>query len=363
MYLQTKRYHDPAGSCSVLTQRGLSFRTMHMLPKVDLHRHLEGSLRLQTLTELVRTGTISLPANDTEQLRPLVQITNDPPHFRRFLDKFTVLRKFYHSPATIFRLTKEAIADAAADNVRYLELRFSPQALANERGFALAEVTDWVIEATRKASAEYAIQVNLIITLLRHESVQVAEQVAQIATDRQKQGIVGLDLAGDEVHFAPEPFAGIFREARQAGLNITVHAGEWAGANSVRRAIETLGAQRIGHGVRVIEDCDTMELVQEREITLEVCLTSNIQTGVAEGLSQHHLRTLLAFGVQATLNTDDPCVSDTVLSNEYQLALESRLVTYKQLRQMGVNAVQAAFLPASEKQQLLCEINNSWALV
>jgi adenosine deaminase len=327
------------------------------MPKIDLHRHLEGSLRLDTLSEIASEHGLDLPAGDIEALRPLVQVVNEPPSFRNFLAKFEVLRRFYRSPEAVDRLAYEAIADAAADNVRYLELRFSPQALSRVRGFPLDEVTDWVIDATRRACEELPIQVGLIVTLLRHEEVAKARQVAEIAFDRQRQGIVGLDIAGDEVNFPLEPFAAIFRQAKELQMGVTVHAGEWQGAASVHAAVEKLGADRLGHGVRSVENFEVVQMVRERNVALEICLTSNLQTGVVRSLTHHPLVDLYDLGVKVTLNTDDPSVSDSTLTDEYVVAVHSLGVTYPDLRKIILNAAGASFLPAAERARLVAEFS------
>src|SRR5688572_26991052 len=191
------------------------------LPKIDLHRHLEGSLRLSTLVEVARRFELDLPAGDLEALRPLVQVTNDEPNFRNFLEKFNVLRRFYQAPDVIQRLAYEVVADAAHDNVRYLELRFTPYALASSQGYALADVTDWVVSAVQAAVRDHpSLRVGLIASVNRHESLDIAEQVTRLAIERKDQGIVGLDLAGDEVNHSAEPFRPLFRAAREAGLGV-----------------------------------------------------------------------------------------------------------------------------------------------
>jgi adenosine deaminase len=317
-----------------------------------LHRHLEGSLRLETVVEIARTHQVDLPGSDSDGLRPYVQITNEPPSSRSFLAKFKVLRRFYQSPETISRLTYEVVADAAADNVRYLELRFSPQALARVRGFSYGEVTDWVIEATAKAAQDNDIRVGLIITLVRHDPLKSARKVAEVAFERHNRGVVGLDLAGDEVNYPMTPFQGLFVEAKALGMGITVHAGEWSGADTVEEAIMGLGAVRLGHGVRAVENSRTIKLIRERSITLEVCLTSNIQTGVVQKISHHPLIDLLDLDVLATLNTDDPSVSDSTLTDEYYLGVQKLNLDYADLKKMTLNAADAAFLPPDQRRQL-----------
>ncbi len=328
-----------------------------LMPKVDLHRHLEGSLRLDTLLEIARQHPIPLPPGSFAaqvQVQP-----DDPLTFANFLSKFQLLRYFYCSPEVIMRLTREVIEDAAEDGGRYLELRFTPVALTRVQGFPLGEVMDWVCQAAAEASQVYHLPTRLIVSVNRHEAVALAECVARLAAERARPGnggIVGLDLAGNEAEFSAAPFAGVFREARQSGLRITVHAGEWGGAGNVREAIEQLGAERIGHGVRVIEDAGVLAQVRERGVTLETCLTSNVQSGVVSSLACHPLPHLLAAGLKVTLNTDDPAISGITLSDEYRLALEDLSLPPAALQACLKTAVQASFLPEMEKTALLKKV-------
>lgn len=331
----------------------LTDEAIKAMPKIDLHRHFEGSLRLPTLLEIARKYSLDLPAHDIDGLRPHVQITDDPPDPDVFLGKFHVLRHFYRSPEAIQQLAYEVVADAALDNIHYLELRFSPQAQARVRGFPLEDVTDWVIEAAQQAAHDFNIQVGLIISLVRHEPLEQARQVAEIAFARRHKGIVGLDLAGDEVKYHALPFQSIFRDAKEAGLGITIHAGEWTDAEKVRHAVEYLKADRIGHGIHAVESSEVLQMLKTRNISLEVCLTSNVQTGVVQNLEHHPLVDLLDLGVMVTLNTDDPSVSDCTLSDEYAIAVKRLGLTYATLRQLLFNAANTAFLPLEKQKELL----------
>lgn len=331
-------------------------QVLHGLPKADLHRHLEGSLRLSTLVEIAREHGVDLPSYDIEDLRPYVQITDDPADFHRFLEKFRLLRRFYKTPEAVARVAYEAVADAADDNVRYLELRFNPAALARTQGFSFEEVTDWVIEAVGRAQRDYPITVRLITTIVRHEGVENAQQIVDIAIARRNGGITGVDLAGDEVNFDARPFVPVFRQAIEAGLGVTIHAGEAGGAENVRQAVVEMGATRIGHGVRSIENSDVIKLLRERKITLEVCPTSNLQTGVMHNFSHHPLRDLFMLGVSVTLNTDDPSVSDTTLTDEYLVALMAMGIRMNHLRRMIDNALRAAFLSEADRQALAMQV-------
>jgi adenosine deaminase len=327
------------------------------LPKVDLHRHLEGSLRLKTMLEIARAHGLTVPRG-TGPLSTLVQVQgNEPFTYQNFLSKFNTLRLFYRSPEVIYRVTREAIEDAARDNVRYLELRFTPVALSRAERFPLDDVMDWVCDSAAKASKEFNIQVGLIASVNRHESVELAEQVAWLAAERRERGIWGLDLAGNEADFPAEPFLGIFREARQSGLHLTIHAGEWGGAENVRTAIEVLGAERIGHGVRVLEDPSIVRLARERGTVFEVCITSNYQSGVVENLTAHPVLRMISAGLVVTLATDDPSISQITLSHEYRIACEDLGLSDPILKRTILTAVQAAFLPDHQKNDLMKKIS------
>lgn len=329
------------------------------MPKIDLHRHLEGSLRLESLLDIAQRFELNVPATSLETLRPLVQITNDPPNHDAFLSKFFVLRRFYRTPEVIHRLVYEVVADAALDNVKYLELRFSPQALSRERGFAIGEVTDWVIDAVNQASRDYRIVVGLIVTLVRHDPIEQATHVARVAMERKNKGIVGLDLAGDEVRYPPEPFTPLFKEAREEGLGITIHAGEWTSARGVQQALDELYADRIGHGIRTMENSKILRMVLERMPTFEVCLTSNLQSGVVRELDHHPLVDMLDLGLNATINTDDPTVSNCTLSDEFEIAVNALGLSYQTLRNAILVSARGAFLPKNGRFQLVTYFENA----
>ncbi len=331
------------------------------MPKVELHRHLEGSLRLQTMLEVASAHGITLPAS-IMRLSDMVQVQDeDPLTFQNFLAKFNTLRLFYKSPDVIHRVTREAVEDAARDNIKYMELRFTPVALSRAERFPLHDVMEWVCTSAAAAAEEFDIQVRLLASVNRHESTELAEQVAWLAASYIDRGIVGLDLAGNEAEFPAKPFAGIFKEARQAGLHITIHAGEWAGADNVREAIDELGAERIGHGVRVMEDENVVALARERGTTFEVCVTSNYQSGVVPTLSDHPLPRMLQANLDVTLNTDDPSVSRIDLSHEFKLVCEDLGVPLEVLKERVLAAARAAFLADYERDELVGQFEKELA--
>jgi adenosine deaminase len=330
-----------------------SLNTYRALPKVELHRHLEGSLRLDTMVDIAQKHGIEIP-EDVLRLSTMVQVQEEDKFtFQNFLSKFNTLRLFYRSPDVIHRITREAIEDAAKDNIRYMELRFTPVALSRAERFPLHDVIDWVISSTKEASEKSGVIVRLIASVNRHESPDLAEQVAWLAFEHLKDGMVALDLAGNEAEFPTQPFYGIFKEAKQSGLHVTIHAGEWGPAKHVREAIEEIGAERVGHGVRTLEDKRVVALARERGTAMEVCITSNYQSGVVQTLDTHPLMDMLNAGLNITINTDDPSISRITLSHEYYTACEDLQMPQNTLRDRIIAAAQAGFLATDEKEKLV----------
>jgi adenosine deaminase len=243
-----------------------------------------------------------------------------------------------------------------------MELRFTPVALSRAERFPLHDVMDWVITSAQEASNKHGVIVRLIASMNRHESTELAEQVAWLAVEHLEHGMVAIDLAGNEAEFPTEPFYGVIKEARQSGLHVTIHAGEWGPATNVREAIEQLGAERVGHGVRVLENKDIVSLARERGTAFEVCVTSNYQSGVVGSLDTHPLMKMLDAGLNVTINTDDPSISRITLSHEYYTACEDLRMPQNILRERIVAAARACFLAENEKVKLVEKLSKDLKL-
>lgn len=334
------------------------------LPKIELHRHLEGAIRLDTLVEVARSYGVmhELPTVDADSLRPLVQVTTRDRHdAAHFLGKFAVLRRFFVSEAVIRRIAREAVLDAAADNVRYIELRFTPKALAKLNGYPFEQVTRWVCEAVREAQSETGTQARLLVAINRHESIADAEAQIGAAIACQDLGVAGVDLCGQEIGYPAAPFRRLFAEAREAGLGVTIHAGEWDTPLNIVDAIEHMGATRIGHGVRVVEDSAVAIAARAAKVTFEVCPTSNLQTGVVPSIGDHPLRTMTEIGLRTTINADDPAISGITLSDEYVNAVETIGLPVAEVIASVRRATEAAFLTPQERAALLTQIEAGFA--
>lgn len=329
-------------------------RAVQSLPGVDLHRHLEGSLRLATLHEIAAEERLDLGRDELDrQVRLTANGERSP---ERLFNAFAVIRRFFRSAEIIRRVTAEAVQDAAAEGLRYLELRFTPAALAQQGGYTIEEVVDWVTGAARDAALGGEMRVSLIVSINRHEPLELAERAAQAAADHLEAGVVGVDLAGDEALCPLAPFQPLLLNVREAGLGLTIHAGEWTDAESVRQAIEALQPERIGHGIRVMDDRDVMTLALERGTVFEIGLTSNWLTGAVPSLEEHPLLAMVQGGLRVTLNTDDPAIFGTDLRQEYLLAVERLGFSLETLKGLTLTAAQASFLPRSERTALEREL-------
>ncbi len=321
------------------------------LPVIDLHRHLDGNVRLATIVELGRRFGVELPGYDVESLRPHVVVTSVEPDLVSWLQRLLWMIRVLGDYDACRRIARENVEDALAAGLDYVELRFSPLYMARPHGLDPVAVTEAVIEGAAEGSDATGLPVNLIGILSRTYGPEecMIELEALLA---HRERITALDLAGDENSWPAELFVRHFERGRDAGWEITVHAGEAGGAASVWAAIDRLGATRIGHGVRSIDDERLLETLVERRIGLEINLTSNLQTSTVPTLAAHPLRTFLERGVLATINTDNPIVIDGELRDEYETAAPAAGLSAAQIRQAQANALEIAFLTGDERRRL-----------
>ncbi len=337
--------------------------TMRALPKVELHRHLEGSLPPAFFLEMAKEFSIDLPAADADGLGRAITMVDQAPGFLPFLEKFEMLRTFYVDPEIVKRATREAIRLAAEDNIRYLELRYNPLHFATQMAFRIEDVIEWVTEARDAAVAEYALQVELIATVNRNDPVQESLPTVEAAIAGAGQHFAGIDIAGDENHGNLVRFAGIFRKARTAGLGITIHAGEVGPAANVRDAIRLLGADRIGHGIRVLEDPEVVKLAKEAGVVFEVCPTSNLRTGAVESIETHPIAEMARAELAVALCTDDPVTCGTTLTDECLLVGNALGLEKGDFLELSLTALQGAFRPKDERTELAAMFEDEFASV
>lgn len=332
---------------------GSQFETLWKWPKVELHRHLEGTVRLATAWYWARQSP-ALAVSSMEELRALIQFDGIT-DFAHFLSKFNTLRELYHDPRAIEQVVREAVADAAAENVRYMELRFSPDHFARQAGYDPYEAAAFILRTGMDEAQRQGIQLRFLCTIGRAYDLPTAEEIFEIALALRDEGIVGIDLAGNELQHPAAPFRSLLERAAAEGFGITIHAGEAGPPGHVWEAINELYAHRIGHGIQSNQDPHLLERLREQNVVLEVCPTSNIHTGVIPNHAHHPLGALVRAGVPVALSSDDPAISDIMLTHEYCFALESGLDAAT-LGQMILTAASHAFLPNAEKEQLLRDL-------
>ena len=325
------------------------------IPLLDIHRHLDGNVRAQTILELGRQFNIALPADNVEALIPHVQVIDPEPNLMAFLQKLdwgvTVLGDY----DACRRIAIENIEDAQAQGLDYVELRFSPYYMAQSQGLHPQGVVEAVVDGIKSATKDADIKANLIGILSRTYGVKTCQHELD-ALLAFKNDLVAVDLAGDEIGYPGELFVDHFKQVRDAYLAVTVHAGEALGAASIWQALNELGARRIGHGVKAIEDSTLMDYLRDNRIGIESCLTSNIQTSTVNDLTKHPLKQFLDHGILASINTDDPAVEGIEIEYEYAVAAPQAGLSQADMEKAQANALEIAYLSDADKQALKTKV-------
>lgn len=342
----------------IFMNRKKIYEEMKGFPKVDLHRHLEGSISPETFVKIAKQYGGDLPAYETDKLRPFIQVNNDPPGFKNFLDKFKVFRGFYPVRDAVEQVAFTAVKDAAADNVKYLELRYSPTHFASSGRFQELDVIEWIQAAIERAASEFEIIVTPIMTISRDYGVALARSTVELIKKMPAGFFYGLDIAGDEIVNSAKPFADLFDTAKKNGLWLTIHAGEVCGAANVREAVLDFHADRIGHGIGAAEDDSVMQLLRENNTMLEISLTSNFYTAAVSSIKSHPIKRLMEHGVPISLNTDDPSILATTLTDEYVAAITELGFNADDLRALNLSALEHAFYP--DKKKLKKMLSHFW---
>jgi adenosine deaminase len=327
------------------------------LPLIDLHRHLDGNVRLETIIDLADQHNLEIPASEVDELRPYVQVVEPQPGVMAFIKKFELMRMVLVDYDACRRISYENVEDAREEGLDYVELRFSPWFMAERSKLDPVGIVEAVCEGISSGVKETGIGVKLIGILSRTYGPEVAWKELD-ALISHHESLVGLDLAGDEANFPAELFEDHFKKARDLGLSVTVHAGESDGAKSIWQAITMLGASRIGHAVSAVDDIDLLDYMLEHNIGIECNLTSNIQTSTVKSYSDHPIKKFLEIGLLATINTDDPGISGIDIHHEYNFAAPAVGLDCEQIRKAQRNALKIAFLSEDEKIDLILKKAN-----
>ena len=329
---------------------------LRQLPKAELHCHLDGSVRPSTLLELGRETRVQMPKHTPEELAEFMRV-DDARTLEDYLRRFDVTVSVMQTEDALERIAYELAEDAAEDGVRYIEVRNAP-ILNVVRGLTLVQAIEAPLRGLRRAEKEFGVIGRFIVCALRNFTPEDSLAMAQLAVEFKNEGVVAFDLAGGEKGNPAARHVEAFRYAREHNLAVTVHAGEGDGAESVREAVHICGANRIGHGTRLIEDPELTQYVNDRRIALEICLTSNVQTRVADSYEAHPLREYFDRGLNVTLNTDNRLMSGTTLTDEYVHAAERLGFTVDELAGIALNGFESAFLPWEERVMLIEEASD-----
>ena len=321
------------------------------LPKAELHVHLDGSLRPSTMAELALDRRVDLPSYDPEGLARHMLVT-DAHSLEEYLARFVLSLAVMQDAEALERIAYELVEDHARENVRYLEIRFCP-ALNTRDGLTPQQVLDAVLTGVGRGEGDFGVRTRVIVCALRTLEPMISVEMAALALSYRDRGVVAFDLAGAEAGNPVVDHLEAFRLVQEAGLPCTVHAGEGFGPGSIRQALQLAGARRIGHGTRLHEDPELEAVVRRDGIPLEVCLTSNVQTGVAATYAAHPLPRYLSEGIPVALCTDNRLMSGVTLADEYRHARDHLGCSTEELIRMARTGFQVAFLEPWEREILL----------
>jgi adenosine deaminase len=318
-------------------------------PKVDLHRHLEGAIRLQTMIDLYRDAGDPLPEETPEQLAPRAQVLAPMDSLEAVLEFFGIAQGAFRDPEATERISYEAVEDLALDNVRLAELRFSPEFLCAPHGLDWDEAFAAIVRGVERGARDHDVAVGLIAIVSRSYGMASVERTVAFAL-KHRDELVGFDLADEERRYPPSMYVEVLEALRDAGLPLTAHYGESTGPQFPKEAIEALGVRRIGHGVSVADDPEVIALARDRGVVLEMCPTSNHRTRAVAALGDHPARRLLDQGVRVTINTDDPGLFGIDLTHELEVCRDDLGFSDDELRRVTEIAVDASFVDEDAKR-------------
>ncbi len=330
----------------------LPLEFFQQLPKTDLHVHLDGSLRLETIIDLARKNDVELPSLDPVGLRKAMRLGENTGSLVEYLKAFDVTLRVLQTEESLFRCAYELAEDAARENVRYMEVRYSPM-LHTRHGLRLTSVVEAVLAGLRAAHDALGIESAVILCGIRNISPHSSLEMAELAVAYKNRGVVGFDLAGAEYDNPAKHHKAAFQLVRDNNINCTIHAGEAYGPESIAQAIHVCGAHRIGHGCRLRENGDLLHYVNDHRIPLEACPSSNVQTGAVRDLASHPLKFYYDLGLRVTVNTDNRLVTDTTVSNELWICHAKMGLPLADIKSIIVSGFKSSFMPFHIKQSYL----------
>lgn len=339
---------------------------IQLVPKVELHDHLDGGLRIPTILELAKQQNVKLPSEDPKVLHEWIVRGCRQKSLKLYLEPFAITCAVMQTEAALRRVAYEAVEDLAQEHVVYAELRFAPILHVN-KGLSLEQVVQAVLDGLREGTRQTGMPVGLILCAMRNQSPEISQAVAELAVAFADRGVVGFDLAGDEYGYPPKHHLQAFQFIRNKNFNITIHAGEAFGVESIWQAVQLCGAHRIGHGVRLVEDMNLdgtrieemgslANFILDRRIPMEMCLTSNVGTGAAKDYANHPFPIFFRNKFRVFLCSDNRLMSDTNLTKEMELAVQYYNLNIRDLEKITINAMKSAFIHHDQKLQIIYDV-------
>jgi len=322
------------------------------LPKTDLHVHLDGSLRLQTIMELAEADGVDLGAGSVEELNRKIAPGRVHNSLDEYLASFETTLKVLQTERGLYRATYELAEDAAKEHIEYMEIRFSP-VLHTQKKLCSAAILEAVLSALRDGERDFGIHGGVIVCGIRNIAPKVSLRLAELAVAFKNRGVVGFDLAGSEYNHPAKNHLAAFNLILSNNVNVTIHAGEAYGPESIHQALHYCGAHRLGHGTRLREDGDLLNYVNDHRIPLEICLSSNAQTRTVDNLDDHPFRFYLDLGLRLTLNTDNRLITNTTMTDEYYTAFKEYQLRPKEILDIVMSGVKSAFIPYEIKRDFI----------
>jgi adenosine deaminase len=338
----------------------LTLDFIEKLPKTDLHCHLDGSLRIKTILELADKQKVKLPADEPDRLFKHIYAGERCRSLDDYLKAFDVTLSVMQTEDALYRCAYELAEDCARENVRYLEVRYSPM-LHTQRGLKLAPIVESVIQGLRAGERDFGVRSGVILCGIRSIDPAMSLRMAELCVAFKNRGVVAFDLAGAEYNYPAKDHKQAFQLILDNNVNCTAHAGEAYGPESIAQAIHYCGAHRIGHGTRLRENGDLLNYCNDHRIPLEICLSSNIQTRAAPDLASHPLPFYFTYGLRVTINTDNRLVTDATVSKELLLAHQQYGFSLDDLKELIISGFKSSFLPYREKADILKKVNQELA--
>lgn len=329
-------------------------KTLETIPKIDLHCHLDGSVRPETLYELLLEEE-HIKDMDFDEFKKNIQVDEDNNSLIQYLEKFKYPGLVMQTADNLERITYELMEDMSLEGVVYGEIRFAPY-LHMEEGLTFDEVVESVIRGLNRGKKDFDIEGNLILIGMRHEPVEKTLQLVEKGAKYLNKGVVAIDLAGNEADFPPELHKDAIKKAKELGYKITIHAGETGSVKNIYTSIEELGTDRIGHGIAAMKDDHLMETLKERKIALELCPISNMQTKAVENMKDYPINKFLKKGIKVTVNTDNRTVSNTRIIDEFEFLKREYNLSLNEIRTIIKNSIVHSFASDKLKKKLLLKL-------